>query len=108
MHGYYVYPFLLDDEFVARVDLKADRARGVLRVNSAWLEAGRRPGGHLLGQLLAELVTMAGWLGLSDVEVVPHGDLGAETRAGLPRDGLPWGSRPVPRRGESSREHRSD
>ena len=63
VYGYYVYPFLLGEHFVARVDLKADRARGVLRVNSAWLEPGHDRAAS--GRLAAELVTMAGWPGLS-------------------------------------------
>jgi uncharacterized protein len=74
-YGYYVYPFLLGDRFVARVDLKADRTESVLRVNSAWVEAAQNHD-HVAAELKKELETMAAWLGLSGVQVVPRGDLG--------------------------------
>ncbi len=74
VYGYYVYPFLLAEDFAARVDLKADRARGVLRVASAWLEPGHEPG-DVAVELAGELKRMAEWQGLSAVQVLPRGDL---------------------------------
>jgi uncharacterized protein YcaQ len=76
VHGYYVYPFLLGDSFVARVDLKADRAAGVLRVSAAWAEeAAVHDRGEVLSELVVELQAMAGWLGLAGVEFAPRGNL---------------------------------
>ena len=77
-YGYYVYLFWFGDRPAARVDLKADRAAGVLRVQSAWLEdwAGDRAG-DVAGALASELPLMAGWLGLSEVAVAPRGTLAA-------------------------------
>jgi uncharacterized protein len=74
VHGYYVYPFLLDEKFVARVDLKADRARGVLRVNAAWIEHGC-DSWDVATELASELKIMAEWLSLQAVEILPRGDL---------------------------------
>ena len=74
VHGYYVLPFLHREHLAARVDLKSDRARGVLRVLAAWLEPGQ-DAGEVAEALAPELRRAAGWQGLDDVAVEPRGDL---------------------------------
>jgi uncharacterized protein YcaQ len=78
VHGYYVLPFLLGEDLVARVDVKADRRRRVLLVPGAFAEPAAAAGtaAHLVGELLR----LASWLGLDDVEVGHRGDLAAALR----------------------------
>jgi uncharacterized protein YcaQ len=76
VHGYYVFPFLLDESLVARVDLKADRAAKVLRVPGAFAEPNVDHG-RVVAELAAELRLMADWLELDDVVVGDRGDLAA-------------------------------
>jgi uncharacterized protein YcaQ len=77
VHGYYVLPFLLGDQLVARADLKADRKAGVLRVQAVHGEEGvDRP--IVTAALAEELRLMADWLELDDVVVSGPGDLAAD------------------------------
>ncbi|GGK90435.1 winged helix-turn-helix domain-containing protein [Mangrovihabitans endophyticus] len=82
LHGYYVLPFLLGDRFAARVDLKADRKAGVLRIPAAWVEPGADPE-ETPEALAAELMRLAGWLGLHTVAPPDRGDLAGPLAAAL-------------------------
>ncbi|MDQ4105472.1 MAG: winged helix DNA-binding domain-containing protein [Actinomycetota bacterium] len=83
-HGYYVFPFLLDGQLVARVDLKADRAAGLLRVPGAFAEPGIADRSRVVAELARALREIAGWLKLEGIAMGERGDLvaalGAATR----------------------------
>jgi hypothetical protein len=79
VHGYYVLPFLLGDRLVARVDLKSDRQKGVLRVVGAFAEP-RVEEAAVARELADELRLVSRWLKLGGVEVARKGDLAAALR----------------------------
>ena len=91
VHGYYSLPFLHEEDIVARVDLKADRKGGVLRVLSAWAEPGR-PVRETADALLPALRSAAEWQGLGTIEVALRGDLAPHLRAlvSYPAQGTGW------------------
>jgi uncharacterized protein len=74
VYGYYVLPFLLDGDLVARVDLKTDRRRNALHVKGAFAEpdVDKKKVGRALR---SELELVATWLDLGDVAIDRNGDL---------------------------------
>ena len=80
-HGYYVLPFLIGERLAARVDLKADRAASVLRVQAAHREPNAPA--SVAESLADELGRLAGWLGLERVVVAGAGDLAPDLETAI-------------------------
>ncbi len=79
VYGYYVLPFLLDGDLVARVDLKTDRKKEALLVKGVFAEAGVDRA-RVARELRAELELTSSWLGLDDVVISRNGDLADAVR----------------------------
>ncbi|MFL6550594.1 MAG: winged helix-turn-helix domain-containing protein [Povalibacter sp.] len=79
-HGYYVLPFLLGDQIVARVDLKSDRHESRLQVRGGSVESKVKV--KAVGeQLGAQLQSLAAWLDLERVQIASRrGELMKELR----------------------------
>lgn len=81
VYGYYTLPVLIDDRLPARIDLKSDRTRGVLRAQSAWREADAANG---IEERIAPLLRdAAAWQGLDEIEVVDRGTLARDLAGAL-------------------------
>lgn len=68
VYGYYVMPFLHREALVARVDIRADRANGCLRVHALHQE-GPALGDDAMQALAAALKALAAWLGLAALDI---------------------------------------
>ncbi len=88
--GYYVFPLLVGEQLVGRVDLKADRATSRLLVQASWIEEGADPV-DAADAAAVELARMAQWLALDEIVVMPRGDLWQTLAA---RPGMTVGSLP--------------
>lgn len=80
--GYYSLPVVLGDDVVGRVDLKADRAGSVLRVQSAWWERARPQ--DAAERLAGVLRDAAAWQGLSGISISRWGDAVEDLARALP------------------------
>jgi uncharacterized protein YcaQ len=68
VYGYYVLPFMFAGELVARVDLRAERARGLLAVHAVHEEKSGLSEVALI-ELAGQLHALANWLGLQSVQL---------------------------------------
>jgi uncharacterized protein YcaQ len=83
--GYYSLPILIDDRLVGRIDLKNDRQSGVLRIQSAWLEAAVPSASvdEIATRTVALLRSAAAWQSLGRIESTGRGTLAPALEAAL-------------------------
>ena len=71
-YGYYVLPFLLNENLVARVDIKTVRTEGKLLVKGIYLENGTDPE-MVISELSKELIELSDFLDLPEVSIAGRG-----------------------------------
>lgn len=82
VYGYYVFPVLEGDRLVGRIDVKAFRDVGALRVKGFWPEAGVKLTKARRGKLEAELDRLAAFAGCERVEFLDGWERETITRTG--------------------------
>ena len=80
--GYYVLPILSGEALVGRLDMKADRENGTLRIEGAYLEHGVKAA-NVVAPVAREVGMMAKWLGLEHTFVGVRGDFSRPLRIAL-------------------------
>jgi len=80
--GYYVLPILSDEKLVGRLDMKADRTNGTLRIEGAYLEHGVAAA-TVAAPVAREVGLMAKWLGLEHKYVGVRGNFSRALRIAL-------------------------
>lgn len=68
VYGYYVFPVLEGESLIGRIDVKAFRDAGRLRVKAFWPEAGVKLTKARRSRLEAELMRLAAFSGCEGVE----------------------------------------
>ena len=66
-YGYYVFPLLEGDRLIGRLDMRAERAAGVIQVNALWMEPRTRLTPARARRLGAELERLRRFVGLDAV-----------------------------------------
>jgi uncharacterized protein YcaQ len=65
--GYYVYPLLEGDRLVGRIEVKGERAKGMMSVTGFWPDGGVTWGAARGARLAAELERFARFAGLTEI-----------------------------------------